>query len=375
MSNDEIIFHFVERPTLELSINNRSALRSAKRNASLVLLVAFSIYCVSFFISISIVRDFLRTAGEAGTVGGLADWFAVTALFRHPLGIPIPHTALIPKRKDQIGASIASFVQNNFINKDNIIIELRNKDRGEQLGRWLSDDEISSILATVIAETIQNAIRKGSHLDIIRLILPAARRIRVEMKGDIEELLAKITGRYVPSIVDKYLANKIAKELDRLLKELDEPNSPERVAIDTWFRAQVENIPDHLKGHAQKLALELKTPEFLSKIWSGSPPQTLISSIAEAIKALGGAILQSDKYRLKINDYLESSILTYVVPFSEQIGSYIEKSVRSWDSKTITTSLENQVGKDLQFIRINGTVVGMAAGITLFIFSRVISLL
>jgi uncharacterized membrane-anchored protein YjiN (DUF445 family) len=195
------------------------------------------------------------------------------------------------------------------------------------------------------------------------------------MKGDIEESLAKITGRYVPSMVDKYLANKIAKEFDRLLNELDEPNSPERVALDTWFRAQVVNIPDHLKGHARKLALELKTPEFLSEIWSGSPPQALISSIAEAIKALGGAILQSDDYRFKINNYLESSIVTYVVPFREQIGSYIEKSVRSWDSKTITTSLENQVGKDLQFIRINGTVVGMAAGITLFIFSRIISLI
>lgn len=308
-------------------------------------------------------------------MGGLADWFAVTALFRHPLGIPIPHTALIPKRKDQIGSSIAAFVQNNFINKDNVVLELRNTDRGEQFGRWLSDEKISSILAIMIAETLQNSVRNGSHLDIVSLLLPAARRIRVEMKGDIEEAIAKITGRAVPGIVDKYFTNRIARELDRLLDQLGTPNSPERTALDAWFRVQVENIPDHLQGQARKVALELKNPDFLSKIWSGSPPQALISSIAETIKTLGSAILQSKEYRLKINTNLESAIVTYVVPFKEQIGNYIEKTVKSWDSKMITSSLENQVGKDLQFIRINGTVVGMAAGITLFVVSRIFSLL
>ena len=356
-------------------MNSGNLLRAAKRNASLVLLVAFVVYCTSFLIKNSFIHDFLRTAGEAGTVGGLADWFAVTALFRHPLGIPIPHTALIPKRKDQIGSSIAAFVQNNFINKDNVVLELRNTDRGEQFGRWLSDEKISSILAIMIAETLQNSVRNGSHLDIVSLLLPAARRIRVEMKGDIEEAIAKITGRAVPGIVDKYFTNRIARELDRLLDQLGTPNSPERTALDAWFRVQVENIPDHLQGQARKVALELKNPDFLSKIWSGSPPQALISSIAETIKTLGSAILQSKEYRLKINTNLESAIVTYVVPFKEQIGNYIEKTVKSWDSKMITSSLENQVGKDLQFIRINGTVVGMAAGITLFVVSRIFSLL
>ncbi len=358
---------------MELSTDNRSALRAAKRNATLFLVMAFSIYCASFFVRSSLTSDFLRTAGEAGTVGGLADWFAVTALFRHPLGIPIPHTALIPKRKDQIGASIAAFVQNNFINKDNMVLELRNQDRGEQLARWLSNDETSSILATMIAQTLQSAIRKGNHLDIISFILPIARRIRVEMKGELEEALAKMTGRFIPSIVDKYLTNRIAKEIDRLLAALEEPNSPERVALDTWIRSQVVNIPHRFKGHARKLALEMNNPEFLSEISRDSPPQELISSIAEAIRALAGCTIRSDDWRRKINDTLETAIIRYVIPFREQIGSYIEKSVRSWDSKTITTSLENQVGKDLQFIRINGTVVGMAAGIMLFLLSRIIS--
>lgn len=356
-------------------MKNNRALQLAKRNATLVLLIALTVYCASFFMHHSIIRDFLRTAGESGTVGGLADWFAVTALFRHPLGIPIPHTALIPKQKDQIGLSISSFVQNNFINKDNIVLELKNADRGEQLGRWLSDEKTSSILANMIAETLQSSVRKGSHLDIVRLLLPTARRIRVEMRGDIEEAIAKITGRAIPGFVDKYFTRRIATELDRLLNQLEIQDSPERMALDTWFRAQVESIPDHLHGQAKKIALELKSPEFLSKIGTGSPPQTLIALISETIKTLGITILQSEDYKVKINAYLETAIVTYVVPFREQIGSYIEKTVKSWDSKTITATLEDQVGKDLQFIRISGTVVGMAAGISLFLISEVFTFL
>jgi uncharacterized membrane-anchored protein YjiN (DUF445 family) len=356
-------------------LKNNQALRSAKRNATLVLLVAIIIYCASFFTMNSIAREFLRTAGEAGTVGGLADWFAVTALFRHPLGIPIPHTALIPKQKDKIGSSIASFVQNNFLNKENLILELRNTDRGKQFGQWITNDEICSILANLIAETLQNAVRRGVQLDILRLILPTARRIRIEMRGEIEELIAKITGRLVPGIFDKLLTDRIAQELDRYLALLEVENSNERLALDAWFRVQVESIPDHLHGQVKKIALEMKNPEVLSKMGDGLPPLALITSIAEAIKSFGITILQSEEFRSKINNNLETSITTYVVPFREQIGSYIEKTVKSWDTKTITESLENQVGKDLQFIRISGTVVGMAAGIALFIISRIFTIL
>ncbi len=345
-------------------------LRSAKRTANAFLLGAFAIYVVSFLIAKPFLHDFLRTAGEAGTVGGLADWFAVTALFRHPLGIPIPHTALIPKRKDQIGSSIALFVQNNFVVKDNIIAELRSIDRAQQFGKLLVDEQVSFLLADTIAKTLQVAVRKGSYLDIIGLLLPVARRILVERKGDIEDAISRMTGKFIPGFFDKIAAKRITSELDRLLIQLGLPDSNERRELDAWFRLQVENIPDHLKGQARKIAIELKSPEFLSRLASDSPPQALVSSIAEALKNIGRAILQSADYRQKINSYLEQFVLMYVAPFGDQIGNYIEKTVKSWDAKTITESLENQVGKDLQFIRINGTVIGMLAGVTLFIFSQ-----
>lgn len=348
-------------------------LRAAKRNASLFLLVAFLIYCSSFLVSSEKLSEFLQTAGAAGTVGGLADWFAVTALFRRPLGLPIPHTALIPRKKDQIGASIARFVETSFLEEENLIAELRSKDVAMMLGRWLSSRETSHLLANMIAGGLHDMAQKGEFMGIVDRLIPLAKRIKADLRGDLENFIAGITGKIIPGFVDKYFAKKIGDKLDFLFDALATEGSPERVGLDAWIKLRIQEIPEKLKGPMARVAQELRDTEFLKNIGESKPTKELINALSDCSLKAGSAIVDSKIYRAKINNAVES-LVCRLLPFKGQISNYIENTVKSWDTEKVTTSLENQVGKDLQFIRINGTVVGMLAGVGLFAVSILLNL-
>lgn len=241
------------------------------------------------------------------------------------------------------------------------------------LGRWLSSRETSHLLANMIAGGLHDMAQKGEFMGIVDRLIPLAKRIRADLRGDLENFIAGITGKIIPGFVDKYFAKKIGDKLDFLFDALATEGSPERVGLDAWIKLRIQEIPEKLKGPMARVAQELRDTEFLKNIGESKPTKELINALSDCSLKAGSAIVDSKIYRTKINNAVES-LVCRLLPFKGQISNYIENTVKSWDTEKVTTSLENQVGKDLQFIRINGTVVGMLAGVGLFAVSLLLNL-
>ncbi len=353
--------------TSELNVADPGRLLAkAKLNATLLLIAPLAMFFGSFFVFPGLLERCLRAVGEAGAVGGLADWFAVVALFRRPLGLPIPHTALIPRKKDSIGLAIGRFVERNFLDTANLVAELRKEDRAAQVGAWLASPENHDIVARSIASTLHKAGRKGMHLDVVSALVPLARNVRKAVGADMEEFVAKLTGRLIPGAIDRFFSRKIGHEIDRLLDRLDTADSSERQNLDAWVRVKLEQMPATWRPLAHRFARQVETLEVLSRLGTGEPSRELIDSLAALISMLGTSLQQSDDVRRALNKALEDALVQYIAPFGAQISAYISRVVSNWSAERVTQAFELQIGKDLQFIRVNGTLVGMTAGLALF---------
>ncbi|HTH99133.1 MAG TPA: DUF445 domain-containing protein [Stellaceae bacterium] len=338
-------------------------LRRAKLVATGLLAVTAGLFLLAHRLPLSpFWRDLIGSAGEAGTVGGLADWFAVTALFRRPLGLPIPHTALIATRKDEIARSIATFIEGHFLAPEPLLARLRDADRGQQLGAWLAQPETASKLATALARTVRALVRRGRHLDVVdSILLPALRWVAPELRRFLPDAIGKHTGWLMPRLIDRSLARKLADEADRLIEALGRPGSSERLSFDTWLRTRMEEIPADLRAVGTKL---------LDEIDAGTDSDDLTRTIAEALTRLGHFIEGSPEARGWINASLENFLLDYLADWRSSIGRYIEGIIQGWDAAQVTRIIELQVGRDLQFVRLNGTLIGALIGIGLFLIAH-----
>jgi uncharacterized membrane-anchored protein YjiN (DUF445 family) len=343
------------------------ALRRSKLNATLILAATVVVYFAAPLLPIApIWIRLLQSAGEAGLVGGLADWFAITALFRHPLGLPIPHTALIPARKNQIGRSLARFVEEYFVDESLLIAIVRREDRARQIGDWLSSETTARTIAKSVAHTLQTVAGKSGHMSLVDLALPFLKQILGNFEGNLEESIAKITGRFVPGTVDKMLAGRVARELDRLIDSWGTPGSQDRRDLDIWIQSRLVDMQDNWRGPVAKVAREFNSADLVASFGSGAPPAELIDALSDLVTRAGRAITESEEGRKLINRGIENTLTEYIVPFRKQITGYIEGVVNDWDAGKITGAIEMQVGKDLQFIRINGTLIGALIGVLLF---------
>ncbi|PPQ30412.1 hypothetical protein CCS01_19210 [Rhodopila globiformis] len=268
----------------------------------------------------------MRAIGEAGAVGGLADWFAVEALFRHPLGLPVPHTALIPRRKDMIGVAIGRFVEKNFLDHENLLTEFRKDDRAAQIAAWLQSPATSSNVAESLASSMLQAVRNGMLLDAVSAALPVIRRLRKAFRGDLETLIANLTGKFVPSVIDRYLVEKLETEIDAWIEQLETPNSAQRLALDAWIRVKVEQMPAEWQEPIRKVAQEVQSLDVVSRLGSGRPSDDLVEALSVMITMLGEKIAGSSVLRHSINTALETMLVDYVAPFGTQISAYFPAS-------------------------------------------------
>nr|WP_079052888.1 DUF445 domain-containing protein [Streptomyces phaeochromogenes] len=367
---------------------------------------------------------YVAAAAEAGMVGALADWFAVTALFRHPLGIPIPHTAIIPTKKDQLGVSLGEFVGENFLSRDVVRQRLRAVGIGSRLGTWLADpdhaDRVTAELATAlrgalavlrdsdvqavvgeainrradaqeiapgIGKMLEKVVADGGHRRVVDLICVRAHDWLVFHNDQVMDAVQGGAPGWTPRFVDKRVGERVYKELLRFVTEMrDMPAHPARGALDRFLtdfasdlqsdtdtRARVENLKREVLGRGE-------VQDLIASAWSSV--RLMIVSAAEderselrlrvraSLLSLGARMATDAKLQAKVDGWVEGAAVYVVTTYRDEITSLITDTVAGWDAEHTSKKIEAHIGRDLQFIRINGTVVGSLAGLLIYAVSR-----
>ncbi|MCZ4510542.1 DUF445 domain-containing protein [Streptomyces sp. ActVer] len=367
---------------------------------------------------------YVAAAAEAGMVGALADWFAVTALFRHPLGIPIPHTAIIPTKKDQLGVSLGEFVGENFLSRDVVRQRLRAVGIGSRLGTWLADpehaDRVTAELATAlrgalavlrdsdvqavvgeainrradaqeiapgIGKMLEKVVADGGHRRVVDLICVRAHDWLVFHNDQVMDAVQGGAPGWTPRFVDKRVGERVYKELLRFVTEMrDMPAHPARGALDRFLtdfasdlqsdtdtRARVENLKREVLGRGE-------VQDLIASAWS-SVRQMIVSAaederselrlrVRASLLSLGARMATDAKLQAKVDGWVEGAAVYVVTTYRDEITSLITDTVAGWDAEHTSKKIEAHIGRDLQFIRINGTVVGSLAGLLIYGVSR-----
>jgi len=366
---------------------------------------------------------YLGAFAEAGMVGACADWFAVVALFRRPLGLPIPHTAVVPENKRRIGAAMGRFITNNFLSPRVAIARLSTVDFVGFAARWLEDERNAQALASAVGRAIPYALDVAPRAVIDEWVAMAARRgieavaaaplasrglsilwaqgagqtlldqglgfvetTLARHKGTIVKHVAQKSWRWVPQWVDDMIAAKVINGLTETLKEMRDPDHPWRERAGELIENLIDNLAHDPAMHAQGEAVKqeiLANPVFagqaealreeLERALRDDLPRHLegiVKWLADSASSLGRWLDEDGARRMRINRRLRLLALRTVLPRRTEIGAYIAAVVDNWDTATLVTRLELQVGKDLQFIRINGTLVGGLVGLLIFTLSR-----
>ncbi len=368
---------------------------------------------------------YVRAGSEAAMVGALADWFAVTALFRRPLGLPIPHTAIIPNRKNEIGRSLGEFVQGNFLTREVITERMAGVHVGERLGSWLSEpnnaeraaeaaaDAMGGVLEVLddrdVEEALGSAVERRLEQTEVAPLLGKAIDVAVDgnhhqrmldgvMKGiggfleDNREMLRDRLDHespwWVPDSIDDRVFAKIFGGVQRFLADVSSsPNHEVRTSINervVALAAKLRNDPALIaKCEAMKLEL-LHHPDvqaWLQSLWgelkasmlaaSKDPESELRRRMVDGFTNAGVRLTTDREIQAKIDDWVERLVSYVVENYKHEVAGLISSTVERWDSADTSKRIELQVGRDLQFIRINGTVVGGLAGIVIHTVSEV----
>lgn len=412
-------------PSSSLAAENNaakaSALRHMKRVATGLLIVMAVVFAVAFALQGRYPwLEYVRAAAEGGMVGALADWFAVTALFRHPMGLKIPHTAIIERKKDQIGESLGEFVQENFLSREVVDTKLQQLDVAGSTGRWLAKEESAERVAqeatTVIAavlevlddrdvlaliETlakkhmlapewsstlgriVQRVIEDGHHKPAVDLLAERAEKWVAANRQMIVSTVAQHSPSWVPSLVDTLLGEKIHRELSKFVAGVRaNPVHPMRLSIDEWlktFATDMQNDPvmvEKVESLKHSLLGDPQLRELAATSWSsikaalldamGNPQSELRRSMVAGISDFGRRLSEDTQLATKVNNWVSNAAGYVIENYRGQITSLITDTVARWDGKETSDKIELQVGRDLQFIRINGTVVGSLAGLIIF---------
>lgn len=364
---------------------------------------------------------FVRAFAEAAMVGGLADWFAVTALFRHPLGVPIPHTAIIPENKDRIADTMAAFLQTNFLTPQVVARRMGAVNAAAAMGTFLADprggesrlrdgaaglvadvlesldpDELGGLakgalraqlekleLSPLLGQLLGAAIADGRHMPVIEsLIRKAAETIETNeplIQATIHEranTILRWTG------LDEKLANAILDGLYKLLAEtLVVPDHPLRRKIEDGLATLAHDLIHDaaMQARVEQMKQEvLANPAFarwLDALWERgrtrllqmvrNPSGALAGQFGASLAELGQALQQDVRLQSLVNRFARRTMVGVSTRYGAQIVRLVSETVKRWDARTVTDRIEGAVGRDLQFIRINGTLVGGLVGLLL----------
>jgi uncharacterized membrane-anchored protein YjiN (DUF445 family) len=367
------------------------------------------------------VVQLVRAGAEAGIIGGLADWFAITVLFRHPFGIPLPHTAILPSNKDRIGRSLGSFVERNFLIPEVILPKLSQADFAVKIAGWLAQPETAPMVAdwiitllnrllaaghsAQINELIQHTV--GQQLRTLDLAPPLGRAIEVltnsqesdiifeklidtaknyimAKRTQIDEMVDQRSRWWIPRTINRRIATAIVEGTIDLLHRLRQRDSEARVQ----FRATVASLANQLmtstelRDKVQRLKNllldDVVVKAWLTSVWDqlahrlvlelSDPRSNARSTIQSGVLALARSMREDTFIRTRIDAIIERLVIQ-LFQWRSEIGLLIAEVVRNWDARTVSDRLELVLGSDLQYIRINGTIVGALVGCVIYLLS------
>ena len=405
-------------------IVRRRGLRQMRSVALSLLLLAAVIYVATLH------RDggwaYLNAAAEAAMVGALADWFAVTALFRRPLGLPIPHTAIVPTRKDSLAESLEQFVTENFLSQEVVAEKMRTAEVSRRAGEWLTtgthaerivaegartigaalpklgDDDVTSFvrgsllprfvqepLSPIAGHFLQSVVEDGGHHALFDLVMVEA----YDWLRDNRDLLADVVGprapRWSPQWVDRLVIDRIHREALAWLADVrDNQSDPARKAVDRLLGQLADDLqhdPDMMARFEAFKARMLNHPDMgssLTAVWDAvrtalidaiaDPESTLQVRATAALQDLGKRLQNDDGLRSKVDDRAAEAVGYVVRTYGSEIVSIISDTIERWDGREAAARIELHVGRDLQFIRINGTVVGALVGLLIHTVSQLL---
>lgn len=366
----------------------------------------------------------VHAGAEAAVVGGLADWFAVTALFRRPLGLPIPRTAIVPRNKDRIGAGLGQFVERHFLTSEILAAKLAGLAPARRVAAFLADAENAGLLAGKVAQILPYALRsledgeirdfvartfhdqlreadlapalgkaialltQSAQFDLLfDRALDAASGLLARNTDWLYRTVAERSRWWIPKPIDRHIAETIITSLAEILVELRSPDSDARAGLREAIAAQASRLVDAPDAQRrfdevkQRLMEHPQMQAWLAALWDAlrgivsndlaAPRSRTEAGLATALLSLGRTLSSDEAMQRRIDAGIEHLMLA-VIPWRGEISGLIADVVRGWDTRSFAARLELAIGSDLQYIRMTGTLVGACVGCLLFLATRLI---
>jgi uncharacterized membrane-anchored protein YjiN (DUF445 family) len=408
----------------DLPLRRQLARHRAFATSLLVVMAAIAVTGYAF--KLNVWTGLLRDSGRAGFIGGVADWFAVTALFRQPLGLPIPHTAILPAQKERLGAALGRFVANHVFTEADVRRFLVNLDSPGILQRFLNDPAATKpaaealagmlprLLASVedgrarrllarllprlvggraagvvVARALAGLVEGGRHQEVFSFIINKLKETlaaREEtLREAIKERVREQGGRLIGWAIGASVAQRVMKGINAELERVSPDSSEMRDAFDEWVRNEIGRLETD-PARAAELGQALKgvfahqtVQAWAWDVWARmrlaleqdarKPHGRSVAVIEAALSSLGDVLGQDEGAREKVNIAVQGIVLRVLPLAQQELAGFIGRVIGQWDAATITDKLELRVGKDLQYIRVNGTLVGFVLGALIYGFT------
>ena len=370
--------------------------------------------------------DALRAFAEAALIGGLADWFAVTALFRRPLGLPIPHTGVVPARKDDIGRALARFIRDNFLVREAVERRLDRTDLAARLGGWLDSEtnaqrithdaaaaldwalsagdggELRTALGGVLKQafdkvpvssaiaTLLEVLTSGNHAQtVIDELVKFARAQLEEHRVMIRVRIHERSPWWMPQFVDQEIYDKLMAEVERLLDSIAaDANHPARQELITRVKSLQHalmvdpKLADKSRALQQDFVAHPAVRAYAHDLWSrlaedlhaalATPGSPLRLGVEHEIRKLGAVLRDDREVAARLNRWLKQLLLYLVENYRDPLSEIVSETIESWDPIATSKRIEQNIGTDLQFIRVNGTLVGGLVGLLIYLGARLL---
>ncbi|MFC6287396.1 DUF445 domain-containing protein [Nocardioides sp. GCM10027113] len=395
----------------------RRGLRRMRSVAVGLLLLAAVVYVLT--LDRDGVLGFVNAGAEASMIGAIADWFAVTALFKHPLGIPIPHTALVPKRKDDLGRSLEEFFGENFLQEAVVRDRVSAARVSQRLGEWLQqpeharrvvdeisdvaslglgrvrDDHIADLVESVLVPRFRDepispllgsflveVVRDDLHHGLVDLALDELHRWLVENPDTFAEVLSERAPWWAPPRLNEAVTGKLHTEAVRWLAEIrDDPRHHAREALDSMLaqlgqdllfdpgtQQRAEALKERLLDHPQFVATGISLWNALRRALLGAlrdPHGPLRERLQRELVGFADQVVADERLRARLDGVLADAVVFAVERYGAELTAVITHTIERWDGREAARRIELHVGRDLQFIRINGTIVGGLVGVVI----------
>lgn len=403
----------------------RRRLRRMQRTATGLLVLSAVVYWVT--VDRGGWVGYLNAAAEAAVIGAIADWFAVTALFRRPLGLPIPHTGLVPRRKDEIGKGLEEFVVTSFLSEPVVRDKVRRAEPARRLGEWLSerphaervaaegavlagaalrimrDDDVVAVLEHAVirrlGETpvsplagrlLEGVVEDGSHRPLFDLALDEAAAWLRDNRRTVIRIVLDRAPQWTPDWLDSAVAARVHQELTRWVADVSaDPDHRVRKAVDDLLARLAEGLQSDPETQARAEALKDRvlthpqTAEAVGALWSSvrrflleaaeDPHGELRQRAVRGLMDAGRRLAEDATLQERVDAYAADAAGYVARGYSGEIAAVISETVARWDPVETSERIELHVGRDLQFIRINGTVVGALVGLVLHTVTELVT--